>query len=114
MFKIYVGRIVITGQTCVVNILAYKIELKTSIRELSFLPCAAHSLNLVLSCAAKITFETVNFFNIVQELYTYFSASPYRWNILKRNIARLTLKSLSNTRWEGRIKAVRPLRLQLS
>jgi hypothetical protein len=79
-----------------------------------FVPCASHSLNLVVNDAAKVTFEAVNFFNIVQELYTFFSASPYRWDILNYNITRLTLKSVLDTRWESRIKAVRPLRLQLS
>jgi hypothetical protein len=71
-----------------------------------FVPCASHSLNLVVNDAAKVTFETVNFFNIVQELYTFFSASPYIWDILNRNITRLTLKSVSDTRWESRIKSV--------
>lgn len=78
-----------------------------------FVPCSAHSLNLVVNDAAKITFEIVDFFNIVQELYIFFSASTKRWNILKKNISNLTLKPLSNTRWESRIESIKPLKYQL-
>jgi len=78
-----------------------------------FVPCSAHSLNLVVNDAAKMSFEIVDFFNIVQELYVYFSASTKRWNILKKNISNLTLKPLSNTRWESRIESIKPLKYQL-
>ncbi|XP_050064463.1 uncharacterized protein LOC126553328 [Aphis gossypii] len=47
------------------------------------------------------------------ELYVYFSASTKRWNILKKNISNLTLKPLSNTRWESRIESIKPLKYQL-
>lgn len=79
----------------------------------SFVPCAAHSLNLVVNDAAKVTFETVDFFNIVQELYVFFSASTQRWAVLKSHISGLTLKAVSDTRWESRINAIRPLRYHL-
>jgi hypothetical protein len=78
-----------------------------------FVPCVCHSLNLVVNDATKVTFETVNFCNIVQKLYTFFSTSLYRWDILNRNVTRLTLKYVRDTRWESTIQAVRPLRLQL-
>jgi hypothetical protein len=51
-----------------------------------FVPCSAHSLNLVINDAAKINFETVDFFSIVQELYNYFFASLKRWSILKSHL----------------------------
>ena len=38
------------------------------IQELFFIPCAAHSLNLVANDAAKLTYETINFFTLIQEL----------------------------------------------
>lgn len=38
------------------------------IQELFFIPCAAHSLNLVANDAAKLTYETINFFALIQEL----------------------------------------------
>jgi len=79
-----------------------------------FVPCSAHSLNLVVNYAAKITFKIVDFFNIVQELYVYFSASTKHYNILKKkNISNLTLKPLTNTRWESRIESIKPLKYQL-
>lgn len=78
-----------------------------------FVPCAAHTLNLVVNESAKISHETINFLNIVQELYVFFSSSTYRWNILKRNVKNLNLTSVSYTRWESRVKALRPLRNQL-
>lgn len=77
-----------------------------------YVPCSAHTLNLVVNDAAKITFETVNFFNIVQELYNFFSASTKRWNVLDKHLTNLTLKPLSNTRWESRINAIKPLKIQ--
>lgn len=78
-----------------------------------FVPCSAHSLNLVVNDAAKMSFEIIDFFNIVQELYVYFSVSTKRWNILKKNISNLTLKPLSNSRWESRIESIKPLKYQL-
>ncbi|XP_035216789.1 uncharacterized protein LOC118190221 [Stegodyphus dumicola] len=47
------------------------------------------------------------------ELYVYFSASNYRWSILLAHIPKLTLKPLSDTRWESRIEAITPLKTQL-
>lgn len=78
-----------------------------------FVPCSAHSLNLVINDAAKISFEIVDFFNIVQELFVFFSVSTKRWNILVKNISNLTLKPLSDTRWESRIESIKPLKYQL-
>lgn len=37
-----------------------------------FVPCSAHSLNLVVNDAAKISFEVSGFFDIVQEMYLFF------------------------------------------
>ena len=53
-----------------------------------YIPCAAHSLNLVGSAAAECCTATVVFFGFVQELYNYFSVSAYRWNILKQFMAK--------------------------
>ncbi len=48
-----------------------------------YVPGAAHSLNLVGRSAVDCCPEAVNFFNIVQPIYTLFSASTNRWKILK-------------------------------
>lgn len=78
-----------------------------------YVPCAAHSLNLVVNDAAKSSLEIVNFFSIVQEIYVFFSASTARWQILAKEVPTLTLKPLSNTRWESRVEAIKALRFNL-
>lgn len=57
-----------------------------------YVPCAAHSLNLVLNDAAKSSLEITNFFCIVQEIYAFFSASTSRWDVIMKQIPTLTLK----------------------
>lgn len=78
-----------------------------------FVPCAAHSLNLVINDAVKKTFETIGFFSLVQSIYVFFSASTQRWSLLKEKITLLTLKPLSDTRWESRVEAIKPLKYQI-
>ncbi|XP_029341006.1 uncharacterized protein LOC100575222 [Acyrthosiphon pisum] len=62
-----------------------------------FVPCSAHSLNLVGANAASSCKNAVMFFDLLQKLYTFFSASTYRWDILKSSV-----KSLSDTRRSAR------------
>ena len=68
-----------------------------------FIPCAAHSLNLVGQAAASCCIEAVSYFGFIQSLYTFFSASTHRWAILMKSLEgkkrTLTVKSLSGTRW---------------
>jgi hypothetical protein len=78
-----------------------------------FVPCGCHSLNLVLNDAASESGQLVGFFSTVQELFTFFSASTARWNVLKNHITHITLKPLSTTRWSSRIDALTPLRYQM-
>ena len=78
-----------------------------------FVPCAAHSLNLVVNDAAKSSLEVTNFFGIIQEIYGFFSASTYRWHILMKELPTITVKPLSDTRWESRIDAIKTLRFHL-
>lgn len=47
-----------------------------------YIPCFAHSLNLVGKCTAEGYHEDVIFFEFVESLYTLFSASTYRWGLL--------------------------------
>jgi hypothetical protein len=44
--------------------------------------------------------------------YALFARSTKRWKILLDNVTKLTVKPLSNTRWESRIKSVQPIRYQ--
>lgn len=78
-----------------------------------FVPCGSHSLNLVVNDAALSCIVAVNFFSIVQEIYNFFSGSTHRWNILTNHVTNLTVKPLSETRWESRIDALEPLRYHI-
>lgn len=78
-----------------------------------FVPCSAHSVNLVVNDAALSCVEAVSFFGTIQETYNFFAGSPHRWNVLKSHVTSLTVKPLSQTRWESRIEAINPFRYQL-
>ncbi|EFA12991.1 Zinc finger MYM-type protein 1-like Protein [Tribolium castaneum] len=78
-----------------------------------YVPCSSHSLNLVVNDMAKASLEAAKFFNMVQKIYLFFSSSTFRWAILLKHVEGLTLKPLSDTRWESRIEALKPLRYQL-
>ena len=69
-----------------------------------WVPCAAHSLNLVGSSAVECCSAAVNYFGIVQSVYTFFSASPQRWSKFKERMKENTfvLQGLSETRWSAR------------
>lgn len=79
-----------------------------------FVPCSSHSLNLIVNDAAKCCLTATSFFCVVQNLYVFFTGSTQRWKVLMRHLPALTLKPLSDTRWESRIDALLPLRYQLS
>ena len=78
-----------------------------------FVPCSAHTLNLVVNDAAKCCLMATSFFDIVQRVYVYFSSSTHRWVVFTRHQPTLTVKPLSETRWESRIDAIKPLRYEL-
>ncbi|XP_065658586.1 zinc finger MYM-type protein 1-like [Hydra vulgaris] len=68
--------------------------------ELAFyIPCAGHSLNLVGQCSVSECINSINYFGVLQSLYSFFVASTHRWDLLKGNHA--TLKRLSDTRWSS-------------
>lgn len=77
-----------------------------------FMPCNCHSLNLVVSDAASACTIAKSFFGLVQRLYTIFSASSMRWSIIQKHV-KISLKNLSETRWEARIESVKAIRFQL-
>lgn len=76
-----------------------------------YVPCSAHTLNLMVSDAAKTSKDATCFFGNVEKMYKLFSGSTQRWAILQK-YARITLKSWSDTRWESRINCIEPLRYQ--
>lgn len=82
-------------------------------RRAFFVPCSAHSLNLVLNDAANCCLDAVAFFDLIQCIYVYFSASTHRWDTLVKHTSDFTVKPLSATRWESRVDAVRAIRFQI-
>lgn len=62
-----------------------------------FIPCAAHSLNLVGQNAASKVLSGKLFLGQIQNLFNFFSGSPSRWTVLKEHVKQ-TLKSQSSTR----------------
>ncbi|KAI2661980.1 Zinc finger MYM-type protein 1 [Labeo rohita] len=74
-----------------------------------FVPCGAHTLNLVVCDAAKGSVDAMSYIGVLQKLSTLFSASSQRWSILKNHVS-ITLKMWAETRWESKVKSVEPMR----
>jgi hypothetical protein len=68
---------------------------QTRIKEVNnlaeFVPCSAHSLNLVGTVAAESCFMAISYFQFLQQVYNFFSSSTYRWNLL---LSAISTKSL--------------------
>ncbi|XP_026517582.1 uncharacterized protein LOC112121513, partial [Terrapene carolina triunguis] len=77
-----------------------------------FVPCACHSLNLILHDMAKSSVEAISFFGLLQCIYVLFSASTQRWQIFKAQVNDITIKPLTATRWESRVESAKTLRYQ--
>uniref|UniRef100_H2YLA9 HAT C-terminal dimerisation domain-containing protein n=1 Tax=Ciona savignyi TaxID=51511 RepID=H2YLA9_CIOSA len=75
-----------------------------------YIPCTAHSLNLIGKCAAECCPNAVEFFNLLQNLYSWFVSSTHRWQVHRKHLRGLPVtKALSDTRWSARYDAVRAL-----
>ncbi|XP_073499099.1 zinc finger MYM-type protein 1-like [Phyllobates terribilis] len=75
----------------------------------TYIPCAAHSLNLVGKNSAESIPEIYRFFNTLEQLYVFFSSSTGRWRVLVEKLKPLGLpvvKQLPTTRWSARYEAV--------
>ena len=49
-----------------------------------FVPCGAHTLNLVVADAAKSSTDALSLFGYLQRIFTLFSASTQRWTTSKQ------------------------------
>lgn len=76
-----------------------------------FTPCGCHSWNLLLVDAANSSVSAKTFFGFIQKIYLLFSGSSKRWELVKDKL-KLTMKPLSDTRWESRIEAVKSILFQ--
>ncbi|XP_033029698.1 zinc finger MYM-type protein 1-like [Lacerta agilis] len=73
-----------------------------------FSSCANHTLNLVGTNCAEACNEAITFFGTIQKMFNVFSASPSRWEVLKKNVP-ASLHAVSKTRWSARIDSVKPI-----
>jgi hypothetical protein len=71
-------------------------------------------VTLVLCDMAKSCMKAITLFCVIQQIYTLFARSTKKWKIFTDHIERFTVKPLSDTRWESRIKSVQPIRYQAS
>lgn len=81
-----------------------------------WVPCAGHSLNLVVQAAAECCLGAVSFFAFLEELYVYFTASTNRYKVLTDCLKKadadkpiLVPKRTTTTRWSCRADATKAL-----
>ncbi|XP_065668046.1 zinc finger MYM-type protein 1-like [Hydra vulgaris] len=77
-----------------------------------FVPCAAHTLNLVGVHAAEVSPLMITFFGKVQVIFNFFSSSTLRWEKLTKTLT-ISLKGNSDTRWSAKKEATIPLHRQI-
>lgn len=72
-----------------------------------YVACAAHSLNLVGSCAVESIFEAATFFDYLEAFYTFLVKSTERWKLLQENLrpGHKIAKRATGTRWSRQYDA---------
>jgi len=78
-----------------------------------YIPCAAHSLNLVGVNAAERVLPAKLILGQIQNIFQFFHSSTSRWQYLNSKL-QSTLKGQSSTRWSSRAAAVGALASQYS
>lgn len=95
--------------TCLVVIMVYKKKIIDINKCATFVPCAAHSLNLVGKNSIDKNTEANAFFDLIEKLYGFFVYAPSRWKKLKATLSDThapVLKRASGTRWYSKNEAV--------
>lgn len=59
-----------------------------------FVPCNAHSLNLVVNDAVKSCVSVVTFFDLIQHVFVFFSSSMKRWDVMKKTCQCFEFKTI--------------------
>ena len=72
-------------------------------RDIIHVPCGGHTANLAVKHACECATEYIIFFDLIQEIYNFFTSSINRYHILRTQIdlstSALTTKNLSTARW---------------
>ena len=94
----------VSNRSCIYNGLQAQIKQLNEFAE--YIPCFAHSLNLVGKCDAECCEEPNIFFAFVKNIYTFFSVSTNLWSMLTAAPSNgdqiLTIKYMLDTRWSAR------------
>lgn len=77
-----------------------------------FSPCSNHSLNLCGVHAFSCVPSSVTCFGTVEKLYSFFSSSTHRWEVLMEKTGK-SLKRLSDTRWSAHYDSVKAVKENL-
>ena len=75
-----------------------------------FSPCGCHTLNSCSNDAAECIPKAITYFENIQTIYTLFSCSLKRWEILAKRIGS-SLHAISGTRWSDRVESKSHLQL---
>ena len=81
-----------------------------------WVPCAGHTLNLVVQAAAGCCLSAVSFFDFLEELFVYFTASTNRYKILTDCLKkaetdnRILVPKRTTPQWSCRADATKALR----
>ena len=73
-----------------------------------FIPYANHSLNLAGVYAVAFSEHSATFFAVVERVYSFFSASTQRWEVLLKHVP-IVVKRVIDTRWNAHYEAVEVL-----
>lgn len=76
-----------------------------------FIPCAAHSLNLVGVNAAERVLQAKLSLGQIQTIFMFFHASTQRWQVLNSKL-NYHLKGHCTTPWSSRAESVQALATQ--